>query len=140
MVGKLFNPNAPKKSTNLSVNSDLLRQARENRINLSQTLEQRLAELLLEEKRRRWREENREAIEAYNQRIGTRGVFSDGLRRFWWHSSMSTEIRTRRRTGRFDHPTARRRALKGADNLPAERLPKRPSAGELSKEEVHVSR
>ena len=78
----LFDPTAPKKSTNLSINSDLLRQAKERHINLSQALELRLAELLREEKRRNWQEENREAIEDYNRRIEAIGIFSDGLRRF----------------------------------------------------------
>jgi antitoxin CcdA len=78
----LFDLKAPKKSTNLSINSDLLRQARELRINLSQALEQRLAELVRAERRRQWKDENREAIEAYNSRVGDHGVFSDGLRRF----------------------------------------------------------
>ena len=78
----LYDPKAPKKSTNLSINSDLLRQARELRINLSQALEQRLAELVREKRRRQWKDENREAIEAYNSRVGDHGVFSDGLRRF----------------------------------------------------------
>ncbi len=77
-----FDPNAPKKSTNLSINSDLLRQAKEHRINMSQALELRLAELLREEKIRCWKEENREAIEDYNRRIEAHGAFSDGMRRF----------------------------------------------------------
>lgn len=77
-----FDPNAPKKPTNLSINSDLLRQAKECHINLSQALEQRLAELMREENRRKWLEDNREAIEEYNCRIEASGAFSDGLRRF----------------------------------------------------------
>ncbi len=82
MQESLYNTQAPKKSTNLSINSDLLRKARDHHINLSKALEQRLIEMLLEEKRREWREENRDAIEAYNSRIEAYGVFSDGLRRF----------------------------------------------------------
>ena len=82
MQTQLFDPNAPKKSTNLSINSDLLRQAKERRINISQALELRLAELLREEQSRRWNEENREAIEDYNRRIEAHGTFSDGLRHF----------------------------------------------------------
>jgi antitoxin CcdA len=78
----VFDASAPKKPANLSINSDLLQQAKEHHINLSQALELRLAEILRDEKRRSWLEENREAIEEYNQRIGTDGVFSDGLRRF----------------------------------------------------------
>ena len=82
MPTPLFNSAAPKKSTNLSINSELLRLAKESRINLSRTLEQRLTELLREEKRREWLAENHDAIEAYNSRIETSGVYSDGLRRF----------------------------------------------------------
>jgi antitoxin CcdA len=82
MQESFYNTHAPKKSTNLSINSDLLRKAKDHHINLSKALEQRLVELLLEEKRREWQEENRDAIEAYNRRIETGGVFSDGLRRF----------------------------------------------------------
>lgn len=82
MQANIFDPNAPKKSTNLSINSDLLRQAKERHINLSQALELRLAELLREEKRQKWQEENQEAIEDYNRRIEASGVFSDGLRHF----------------------------------------------------------
>lgn len=73
---------AQKKPTNLSINSDLLRQAKEHHINLSHTLELRLEELLREEKQRKWQIENQEAVEEYNKRIETRGVFSDGLRQF----------------------------------------------------------
>lgn len=82
MLTELFDHNAPKKSTNLSINSDLLRQAKELRINISQALEIRLAELLREENSLRWKEENMEAIEDYNSRIEAHGTFSDGLRRF----------------------------------------------------------
>jgi len=82
MQAILSNLDAPKKSTNLSINSELLRLAKEHRINLSQTLEQCLAEILREEQSRKWLEENRDAIDAYNSRIETIGAFSDGLRRF----------------------------------------------------------
>jgi len=82
METRLYDPDAPKKSTNLSVNSDLLRQAKEHRINLSKALEQRLSEILMEKRRLLWQEENRDAIEEYNRQIEARGVFSNGLRGF----------------------------------------------------------
>ena len=82
MQANLYDPNAPKKSTNLSINSDLLRQVKDYHINLSRVLEQRLVEVLLEEKRRKWLEDNRDAIQIYNRRIEGSGVFSDGLRSF----------------------------------------------------------
>lgn len=78
----IFNPAAPKKSANLSINADLLQQAKKLNINLSQTLEQHLAEIVRQARSEQWLEENKKALEAYNRRIETRGTFSDGLRRF----------------------------------------------------------
>ncbi|MSN24479.1 MAG: acetoacetyl-CoA synthase [Geobacter sp.] len=77
-----YNQNAQKKPTNLSINSDLLKQAKEYHVNLSQTLELRLVEILRDQKQREWQVENQEALEEYNKRIEARGVFSDGLRQF----------------------------------------------------------
>lgn len=71
-----------KRATNLSIDSALLQSAKEAGINLSATLEDRLRELLRERERAAWREENREAIKAYNERIDREGVFSMGRRRF----------------------------------------------------------
>ena len=77
-----FDTAAPKKATNLSINADLLRQAKELNINLSQTLEQHLAERVREVRRQQWLAENKGAIAEYNQRVESQGVFSDGLRSF----------------------------------------------------------
>jgi antitoxin CcdA len=71
-----------KKATNLSINAELLRQAKELGINLSQLLEKRLIEAVNEEKRRRWLAENEAAAADYNNRVDSAGVFSDGIRRF----------------------------------------------------------
>jgi antitoxin CcdA len=38
--------------------------------------------LMKAQKRERWLEENREAIETYNELVARHGVFSDGLRGF----------------------------------------------------------
>lgn len=77
-----FNPGALKKSANLSINADLLQQAKQLNINLSQTFEQHLAEIIRQAQRRLWLAENKGAIDEYNRRIEKRGTFSDGLRRF----------------------------------------------------------
>ena len=77
MPEPVCDPKAPKKAVNVSINSDLLRQAREMKINLSQTLEQKLEQLLREERARRWKEENREAMEAFNRFIDQHGIFND---------------------------------------------------------------
>ncbi len=72
----------PKRATNVSVRSDLLAAAREAGVNLSATLERALAAELASLKRAKWREENREAIEAYNEHVDEHGTFSDGVRSF----------------------------------------------------------
>lgn len=77
-----YNPNAPKKSANLSINSDLLQQAKALKINLSKLLEERLAETIASQKESLWIKENKEAIEEYNERVSQNGAFSDRLRRF----------------------------------------------------------
>jgi len=71
-----------KRATNVSIRSDLLDAAREAGVNLSATLERALAEELAKVRRARWREENREAIAAYNQYVDENGTFSDGVRSF----------------------------------------------------------
>lgn len=77
-----FDPTAPKKSANLSINSDLLRQSKELHINLSQVLESQLTLMVREQKLRQWLQDNDEAITDYNRRIEQHGAFSDGLRNF----------------------------------------------------------
>ena len=76
------NPTVTKLATNVSVRSDLLVAAREAKINLSATLERALEEKLAALKRELWREENREAIAAYNEFLEDHGTFSDGVRSF----------------------------------------------------------
>jgi antitoxin CcdA len=77
-----YDETAPKRPANLSVNSDLLRQARALGINLSATLEEALAERLHRRQRDEWLAQHRAQIEAYNRAVDERGVFSDGLRSF----------------------------------------------------------
>jgi antitoxin CcdA len=73
---------APKRATNLSVNSDLLRRARELDVNLSATLERALADEVRRRQRDAWLDENRAAIDAYNDAVEKHGTFADTLRRF----------------------------------------------------------
>lgn len=82
MTPACYDVNAPKKSTNLSVNADLLAQARGMKINLSRIFEERLAEVVVEAKRKEWLEDNRPAIDDYNTRVRARGSFGDSVRRF----------------------------------------------------------
>ena len=78
----LYDPNAPKKAANLSVNSDLLAKTRALNINLSATLEQALKEQLAKREAERWAEENQAAIQAYNDFVDAHGCFGDEFREF----------------------------------------------------------
>ena len=71
-----------KRATNVSIRSDLLDAARQEGVNLSATLERALTEELASVRRTRWREENREAVAAYNDYVAEHGTYSDGVRRF----------------------------------------------------------
>lgn len=66
-----------KRAVNLFVDTELLDEARRLRINLSETLERRLITLVKAERERRWLEENKAAIEAYNRRVAEHGLLSD---------------------------------------------------------------
>ena len=77
-----YNVSAPKRPTNVSINEDLLAQARDLGVNLSQTLEEGLKAHLAAERRRRWLEENKAAFEACNEHFEKYGLWSDGIRMF----------------------------------------------------------
>ncbi|MDN4589289.1 post-segregation antitoxin CcdA [Xenophilus aerolatus] len=66
--------NAPKKATNLSLNSKVLEMAREMGMNLSQTVDELLAAEVQRRYWERWNEDNREAVAAYNARIAKEGL------------------------------------------------------------------
>ena len=72
----------PRKAANLSIDSELLEQAKRLKLNLSKVLEAGLAETIRRHEREKWLEENRAALEAYNEHVEKHGVFSDGLRSF----------------------------------------------------------
>lgn len=78
----LYNTEAPKKPTNLTINSDLLAQAKNMKINISSTLEVALAEAVKQKKREDWILENSEAIANYNEKLSEYGLFSDEMRAF----------------------------------------------------------
>lgn len=71
-----------KKSVNLSLRADLLAKAKRAKINLSAVLDRAVSQELAQLEQRRWLEENKEAFNAYNDRIEKHGLFSDGRRGF----------------------------------------------------------
>jgi len=78
----LFDQKAPKKATNLSLNSDLLKRCRAMNINLSATLEKALTGELAKSRADRWAEDNKNAIHAYNDFVDENGSFGDEFRKF----------------------------------------------------------
>lgn len=73
---------AGKARLNLTVREELLREAREARLNLSRTLEEALVEKLREARWARWRTENAEAVRSYNDHVAEHGVFGSRFRGF----------------------------------------------------------
>jgi antitoxin CcdA len=71
-----------KTPTNLSLREDLVRRARDLKLNLSAVLESALEEVIRKSENDAWLAENLEAIDAYNARIAKRGAFGDDWRRF----------------------------------------------------------
>ena len=65
---------APKKATNLTLNSKVLEMAREMGMNVSQTVDTLLAEEVKRRYWEQWNERNKGAIAAYNERIAQHGL------------------------------------------------------------------
>ena len=64
----------PRKSTNLSLAADLVEEAKALDINLSRACEAGLEAALKDERKRRWQEENRAAMEASNAWVEKHGL------------------------------------------------------------------
>jgi len=73
---------AARKATTLSVDADLLREAKALNLSLSRVFDGALRDAVAKARRARWLEENREALDAYNRHVERDGVFSDGVRNF----------------------------------------------------------
>ncbi len=63
-------------------NKITIKEANISKGRLLKKFEQNLNHLNKKEKNTRWQEENKEAIQHYNERVEKYGVFSDGLRSF----------------------------------------------------------
>jgi antitoxin CcdA len=72
----------------IELDAETLAAAREAGVDLSELLSRALRRHLpqtnfeREQAARQWYEENKEAVDAYNQMIETHGLFSDGVRMF----------------------------------------------------------
>ena len=81
-MSSLYNINSPKKPANLTINSDLLNQAKNMNINISSVLESALSEVVRQRKKEQWLKNNSEAIRSYNAYVSEFGLFSDEMRTF----------------------------------------------------------
>jgi antitoxin CcdA len=73
---------AAKKAVNLSIDAELVAEAKAAGTNMSALLEKALKDELRERRWQKWREENREANEAYNRFVEEHGLLSDEWRNF----------------------------------------------------------
>ena len=73
---------SPRRATNVTLPETLLRDAREMGINLSQACERGLAAAVAEQRRQRWLEENREAMDAWNGHVAEHGLPLAAYRQF----------------------------------------------------------
>ena len=65
---------AKKTSANLSINASLIEEAKASGINLSEAAEAGISTALKDERERRWKERNREAIEDHNRWVRENGL------------------------------------------------------------------
>lgn len=77
-----FSTHAPKKATNLSLNSELLAEAKRLNINLSATMEKALEKEVKQQLKAEWLAKNAEAIDACNDFSAKHGLLSDSYRVF----------------------------------------------------------
>ena len=79
-----YESTAAKKPVNLSVNSDLLRQAKELKVNVSQVLEMALANQVKSLREAQWLADNQEAIDGYNRHVEENGLWNEAWRDALW--------------------------------------------------------
>ena len=78
----IYDETVGKQATNITINKDVLRQARELKLSVSRAAEERLIELIRAERERQLREELAESFRVYNEHVDKHGLFSDGMRTF----------------------------------------------------------
>lgn len=79
-----------RRPSNLSLDADLVAEARALDINVSRAAEEGLARAVSEEKARRWKEENREAMESWNAYVEKHGLPLEKYRKQVWQGSTSS--------------------------------------------------
>jgi antitoxin CcdA len=71
-----------KRAVNVSIDEEILMQAKASGLNLSQTLEDALRAALREKQIKEFKEKNREAIESYNRFVAKHGLWGQEYRKW----------------------------------------------------------
>ncbi|OAN50646.1 post-segregation antitoxin CcdA [Paramagnetospirillum marisnigri] len=77
-----FDPDAPRKAANLTLNSSLLDLARRLKINVSRACELGLEMQIREMRAKQWRHDNADAIASFNEHVERNGLPLARYRRF----------------------------------------------------------
>lgn len=72
----------PKKATNITLSADVLAEAKALNINISQACDRYLRDLVRGERERRWQQQHRAFIDAYNRTLEQDGLPLDEWRSF----------------------------------------------------------
>lgn len=64
---------------NLTADSDLVQRVKEEKGNLSALLDEAMRAFLEKKELERWRDDNRQSFQSYNQMIEKQGLFSDDM-------------------------------------------------------------
>ena len=76
----LIDPAAPRRGVNLSLNSDLVRKARAEQLNLSAIAEEAIGRAIAERAAARWREEIGRGVAQHEALLAEFGSFADAVR------------------------------------------------------------
>jgi antitoxin CcdA len=82
MPGPVSAKSSPRRATNVTLPEALLQDARELGINLSQACERGLLAEVTAARRRRWIDENRESMDAWNAHVAEHGLPLAAYRQF----------------------------------------------------------
>lgn len=66
-----------RRATNLSLDEELVAEARKLELNLSRIVEDRLREVVREERARRWLQDNRAGFAAFDRFVEKNGIFNE---------------------------------------------------------------
>lgn len=67
-------PKPQRKATNLSLDQRVVAEAKELELNVSRIAEEAISDAVRAERNRRWKEENREALESWNEWVRVNGL------------------------------------------------------------------